>query len=244
MNLKKEIRLQTIIVSLIVSFITIVLLSIIANNNYTQNSLGIQLLEINQLHTQTANSVTSVVTYFRGLDTLGEVTILFLAIFGVVLGLEKNTNTTNILAKDSFLLQTGAKVIVPIIILFGLYIITQGHLSPGGGFQGGVIIASGFLLNFLAFGDKYSLDHKPLALFESLSGSGIIVLGVVSFITVGLFLGNFLPLGELGTLLSGGVIPILYIFVGLKVASEIIVLIEYFLNTEKKTEEKKEASDV
>lgn len=232
MNLKKEIPLQTIIVSLLVSFITIVLLFVIANNNYTQNALGMQLLEINKTQTQTANSVTSVVTYFRGLDTLGEITILFLAIFGVVLGLEKNKSFSNILAANSFLLQTGAKVIAPIIILFGLYIITQGHLSPGGGFQGGVIIASGFLLNFLAFGDNYSLNHKLLTLFESLSGSGIIILGIVSFITVGLFLGNFLPLGELGELLSGGIIPILYIFVGLKVASEIIVLIEYFLNKE------------
>ena len=130
---------------------------------------------------------------------------------------------------NNFLLKIGSKVIFPIIILFGLYIILHGHLSPGGGFQGGVIIASGFLLMFLANGNDFNLNHKIITLFESLSGVGFVLFGILGFLLFDIFFSNFLPLGSLGGLFSGGVIPIIYIFVGLKVASEITVLVEYFI---------------
>lgn len=188
-----------------------------------------ELLKINKESTQSANSVTSVVAYFRGLDTLGEVTILFLAIFGVSLGHDKSGIKLNILNYDNFLLKTGVKVLFPLIILFGFYIIIHGHLSPGGGFQGGVIIASGFLLMFLANGNEFNLNHKVITIFESLSGIGFVLFGILGVILVDRFLGNFVPLGVLGELFSGGVISIIYIFVGIKVASEITALVEYFI---------------
>jgi multicomponent Na+:H+ antiporter subunit B len=233
MNLKKVIPLKTILVSLLISFITVILIQVFINIELIQNSLGDSLLEINTQQTQSANAVTSVVTYFRALDTLGEVTILFLSIFGVSLTLENMKQKSNIFAYENQILQIAAKVITPLIILFGIYIIVHGHLSPGGGFQGGVIIASGFLLRFLAYGDGFNLNHKIVSLFESLSGAGFVLAGILSFLLVDKFLGNFLPLGDIGALLSGGVIPIIYIFVGLKVASEITVMIEYFLKREK-----------
>ncbi len=229
MNVKKELRLQTLLVSLIVSLMTIVLLGIVQNFTHVQNSLGKELLKINEEVTQTANAVTSVVTYFRGLDTLGEVTILFLAIFGISLTLEKNIAKENILKYDNTLLQIATKVLTPLIVLFGLYIIFHGHLSPGGGFQGGVIIASAFLLQFLAYGDSVSINHKVLKIIESLSGAGFVILGILGFFVGGLFLGNIFPLGTIGAVASGGIIPILYIVVGMKVAAEMVALIEYFI---------------
>jgi len=233
MNLKKVIPLKTILISLLISFITIVLIQVFINIGQINNSLGDSLLEINTQQTQSANAVTSVVTYFRALDTLGEVTILFLSIFGVSLTIENIKQKSNIFAYENKILQIAAKVITPLIILFGIYIIVHGHLSPGGGFQGGVIIASGFLLRFLAYGDGFNLNHKIVSLFESLSGAGFVLAGILSFLLVDKFLGNFLPLGNIGALFSAGVIPIIYIFVGLKVASEITVMIEYFLKREK-----------
>ncbi|MEA1914173.1 MAG: MnhB domain-containing protein [Campylobacterota bacterium] len=149
MNLKKTIHLQTIIVSLLISFMIVVLLGIVLNFQITSNSLGLELLSMNASQTQSANAVTSVVTYFRGLDTLGEVTILFLSIFGIGFGIQRLDTKHNIFSYRNSLLQTGVKVLFPLIILFGLYIIIHGHLSPGGGFQGGVIIGSGFLLMFM-----------------------------------------------------------------------------------------------
>lgn len=228
-NIKKEIELKTIIISLLVSFMIILILGILNHITTTSNSLGMQLLTINEVSTKSANAITSVVTYFRGLDTLGEVTILFLAIFGVSLGFSNNKDKLNILTQDNFLLKTGIKVLFPLIVLFGFYIIIHGHLSPGGGFQGGVIIASAFLLKFLTTDNKFILNHKLLTLFESLSGAGFVLVGILSVFLINKFLGNFLPLGEMGNLFSSGVLPIIYIFVGMKVASEIIILVEYFI---------------
>ncbi|MEA1914846.1 MAG: MnhB domain-containing protein, partial [Campylobacterota bacterium] len=207
----------------------VVLLGIVLNFQTSSNSLGLELLNMNASQTQSANAVTSVVTYFRGLDTLGEVTILFLSIFGIGFGIQRLDTKHNIFSYRNSLLQTGVKVLFPLIILFGLYIIIHGHLSPGGGFQGGVIIGSGFLLMFLAFGNKFKLNHTIIALFEALSGASFVLVGVLGALVVNRFFGNFLPLGNMGELFSGGVIPLIYIFVGLKVAAEITALVEYFI---------------
>jgi multicomponent Na+:H+ antiporter subunit B len=231
MKLKKTLDIKTLLSSLLVSVLTLLLLKIIVQVAGEHATLGERLLEINRDLTQSANAVTSVVTYFRGLDTLGEVTILFVSIFGVGIGIKRSDRMRTILHYDNTLLKIGAKVLFPIIILFGAYIILHGHLSPGGGFQGGVVIASAFLLMFLAEGDAYDLDHRIMTLFEALSGAGFVLVGVLGVVLGGLFLGNTLPLGTLGALFSGGVLPVIYLFVGLKVASEITLLVEYFIRT-------------
>jgi multicomponent Na+:H+ antiporter subunit B len=231
MNLKKTVRLQTVLSALMVSSLTIALLGVIVHIVPVQPTLGSHLLELNRAQTQSANAVTSVVTYFRGLDTLGEVTILFLSIFGIGIGIDRSDRMRTILHYDNSLLKIGARVLFPVMILFGAYIILHGHLSPGGGFQGGVVIASAFLLMFLAEGDAYDLDHRIMSLFEALSGAGFVLLGVLGVFLGGLFLSNPLPLGRIGALFSGGAIGVIYLFVGLKVASEITLLIEYFIRT-------------
>jgi multicomponent Na+:H+ antiporter subunit B len=209
---------------------TIILLGVLLNFTTSfEPTLGNELLRINANNTKSANAVTSVVTYFRGFDTLGEVTILFLSIFGVSLGLEDFKDKLNIFSYENTLLKIGVDTLFPIIILFGIYVIIHGHLSPGGGFQGGVIIASGFLLMFLAKGDDLNINHKILELIESLSGAGFILIALLGLLVTDRFLGNFLPLGEVGKLFSGGVIPLIYIFVGIKVSAEITALLEYFI---------------
>ncbi len=230
MNLKKEIRIETIVVSFVISLMTILLLSILLNFDIsTTNSLGSELLTINESTTQSANAVTSVVTYFRGFDTLGEVTILFLSIFGISLGLDNMNKKSNIFSYENRLLKIGVEVLFPLIIIFGFYIIIHGHLSPGGGFQGGVIIASAFLLMFLAKNDDFRLNHKIITLSESFSGAGFILVGILGVLLADKFFGNFLPLGSVGDLFSGGLIPLIYIFVGVKVSAEITALVEYFI---------------
>jgi len=230
MSLKQKISIQSILVSLVVSIMTIILLGVLLNFTTSfEPTLGNELLRINANNTKSANAVTSVVTYFRGFDTLGEVTILFLSIFGVSLGLKGFKDKLNIFSYENTLLKIGVDTLFPIIILFGIYVIIHGHLSPGGGFQGGVIIASGFLLMFLAKGDDLNINHKILELVESLSGAGFILIALLGLLVTDRFLGNFLPLGEVGKLFSGGVIPLIYIFVGIKVSAEITALLEYFI---------------
>lgn len=230
MNLKRTLGVQSIVASLLVSAMTVALLGIVLELDRADATAGQTLLGLNEAQTQSANAVTSVVTYFRGLDTLGEVSILFLSIFGVALGMKKVQR--NILGYDNALLKIGVGALFPLLLLFGVYIIVHGHLSPGGGFQGGVIIASAFLLQFLAHGDRYDLRERLVSVVEALSGAGFVLAGLLGLLLAGHFLGNFLPLGVMGNLFSGGMLEVIYLFVGLKVAAEIAVLAEHFIKAE------------
>jgi multicomponent Na+:H+ antiporter subunit B len=182
-----------------------------------------------------ANLVTSVVVTYRGLDTLGEVTVLFLsaAAVGLLLGLSAKASAPEGESKQpktasSELVQTTVEYLVPIIFLFGAYIFINGHLTPGGGFQGGAVIASGILLLFLGL-PLAKLRHTLLGLLESLSGFSYVVVGLLGLILAGGFLDNrFLPLGEYGQLFSAGAIPLIYIFIGLKVGTELSAVLENF----------------
>jgi multicomponent Na+:H+ antiporter subunit B len=176
-----------------------------------------------------------VVVTYRGLDTLGEVTVLFLsaAAVGLLLGLSAKASAPEGESKQpktasSELVQTTVEYLVPIIFLFGAYIFINGHLTPGGGFQGGAVIASGILLLFLGL-PLAKLRHTLLGLLESLSGFSYVVVGLLGLILAGGFLDNrFLPLGEYGQLFSAGAIPLIYIFIGLKVGTELSAVLENF----------------
>lgn len=171
-----------------------------------------------------ANLVTAVVVTYRGFDTLGEVTILFLAaaIVGFFLKVyHRDDDRENSLRKTSEILVTASTLLVPTIFMLGVYIFMNGHLTPGGGFQGGAVMATGVVLMIMAK-PNIKFNHKLLALLESISGVGFVFIGVLGVLLAAGFLDNrLLPMGEFGTLLSAGVIPIIYILIGLKVGSEL-----------------------
>lgn len=124
-------------------------------------------------------------------------------------------------------LQTIAKLIIPFIQLYGLYIIVYGHVSPGGGFAGGTILASSFILYALAYDVGEGFRRMPRIVakwLESLGGLMFVALGLLALIQGGNYLTNILGKGTPGTLLSGGLIPLLTMAVGIKVASTIVTL--------------------
>lgn len=132
-----------------------------------------------------------------------------------------------IIVKKVTQLMTG------IIFVYGVYIILHGHLTPGGGFGGGAIIAGAFYLLILAYGSDYlSMTRKKegSAMSESLA-----ILAFLLFATMGLFLGlksfffNYLNKGTVGELISGGVIPIYNLFIGIEVAAALISIFFAFL---------------
>jgi multicomponent Na+:H+ antiporter subunit B len=176
-----------------------------------------------------ANLVTAVVVTYRGLDTLGEVAVLFIATAGVGFLLrrrKKEEETATARRPASEILRTGSLFLMPLIFLFGIYIFLHGHLTPGGGFQGGVVIASGVLLMLLA-DVSARLNHTLIHLVESLSGMFYVFIGVLGLVLAGGFLDNrFLPLGDFGRLLSAGAIPVIYSLVGLKVGSELVGILD------------------
>ncbi|MBN2281626.1 MAG: Na(+)/H(+) antiporter subunit B [Candidatus Marinimicrobia bacterium] len=181
--------------------------------------------------TGAANIVTSVVLGYRGFDTLGEVTVLFLACIGlaVVLSTLKKQGC-GARQTPSLILNTGFRFLFPLILLFGTYVFMHGHLSPGGGFQGGAVIASGFVLMYLSVPKIKRLNHFVSTLFESVGGLIFLVIGLIGLkLGSQYFLNNFLPNGEFNTLLSAGIIPVIYIAIGFKVGSELSKIIDVLL---------------
>ncbi|MEA3499487.1 MAG: hydrogen gas-evolving membrane-bound hydrogenase subunit E [Candidatus Marinimicrobia bacterium] len=181
--------------------------------------------------TGAANIVTSIVVSYRSFDTLGEVTILFLAAIGLgaVLATIKRKEERKT-EKASLILFTGCRFLFPPILLFGAYIFIHGHLTPGGGFQGGAIIASAFVLMYLGCHDKKKINETGSIISESLGGLVFVVIGLIG-LAVGAhyFLNNFLPKGEFNTLLSAGIIPIIYIAIGFKVGAELSKIIDLLM---------------
>jgi multicomponent Na+:H+ antiporter subunit B len=176
--------------------------------------------------TGAANIVTSVVIGYRGFDTLGEVTVLFIAAIGlgVVLTAGSRRETRKI-QPASLVLYTGCRFLFPLILLFGTYTFVHGHLTPGGGFQGGAIIASGFLLIYLGCRER-RISRIASNLAESLGGLAFVVIGLLGLVFGSYFLLNFLPKGTVNALFSAGIIPIIYIAIGFKVGSELAGIID------------------
>ncbi|MBN1295026.1 MAG: Na(+)/H(+) antiporter subunit B [Candidatus Latescibacteria bacterium] len=177
--------------------------------------------------TGATNIITSVVVNYRGFDTLGEVTVLFIAAVGVgaVLVTAEKKQKERVTEKASLVLSTGCRFLFPLILLLGAYIFVNGHLTPGGGFQGGAVIASAFLLFYMGCRWKRINKIKAQAL-ESLGGLVFIITGLLGLIIGNYFMMNFLPKGIPNQLFSAGIIPVIYIALGCKVGSELAGVID------------------
>ncbi len=183
-------------------------------------SVPAQYLNDSKKDTGAPNVVTAIVVEYRGFDTFGEVTVLFTAATGIALLIEEYRRKMEKIVKPNFIVKTGSIVILPFITIVGTYIFIHGHLTPGGGFPGGAVIASGFLLLLLVHTNK-GLPEKKLSVTESLAGMSYALIGLLGFVLAKEFLQNYLPLGIFGTVFSAGIIPLIYIAIGFKVGSEL-----------------------
>lgn len=192
-----------------------------------KTKVGEHYIEKGKQETGAANIVTAVVVNYRGFDTLGEVTVLFISAIGLSAVLAtRGKKIAKKIEPASAILYTGCRFLFPLILLFGAYIFIHGHLTPGGGFQGGAIIASAFLLIYLGCRGR-RISEKRTKAVESLSGLVIVVVGLIGLAVGGrYFLSNFLPKGILFSLFSAGIIPIIYIAIGIKVGSELAFIID------------------
>lgn len=176
------------------------------------------------------NIVTDVVVTYRGLDTLGEVTVLFLtasvlAFFLKKRGSEKKTESSEILS-------TASKVITPFIFITGIYIAINGHLTPGGGFQGGAVMASALLLAVLA---DHGTDGSPalFSVLESFSGIAYVLIGIAGLVLAAGFLDTTIfGHGTPGRLISAGAIPVISVLIGIKVGAEISTIMVKLKNAQ------------
>jgi multicomponent Na+:H+ antiporter subunit B len=122
----------------------------------------------------------------------------------------------------SLIVKTMTNIVIGFLFIYGVYIILHGHLTPGGGFAGGVIIAGVFILRLLAFsGDAKSEKRSTTraSIFESIGGLLFIGTAILGLILAGTFFLNFLPKGTPLHLLSAGIIPICNIAISIKVGA-------------------------
>jgi len=180
-----------------------------------------------------ANIVTGILIAYRGFDTLGEVAVLFMVAASVGLLLQKDDAALEETKERrrrpaSEIVMTGSRVLLPVILTFGAYVIVNGHLSAGGGFQGGAIVASGTMLLLLA-DPGARLNAVALSVIESLAGVAYVAIGILGLILAGGFLDpRFLPPGEAGAFISAGAIPLVSALLGIKVGAELSVIVNRF----------------
>jgi multisubunit Na+/H+ antiporter MnhB subunit len=128
----------------------------------------------------------------------------------------------------TIIVKKTTQLIAGMIFMYGLYVIVHGHLTPGGGFAGGVIIAGAFILVTLAFGSDFlRLIQKEsgTTIVESIATIMVIIIASAGFLFgTKVFFNNFLPKGTVGELVSAGVLPLYNIFVGMEVAASIFII--------------------
>ena len=163
------------------------------------------------------NMVTAVNFDYRGFDTLGEEFMLLCAVTGVVVllrgarGQDLSAEPGEVVGReitdraDATVLLCRA--IAPLIVVFGIYVALHATVTPGGGFQGGVIVASGLLLLYLGEGYRGWRRLVRSRLFDAFEGGGaalFVAAGLAPMLLGRPFLENVLPLGQLRDMLSGG----------------------------------------
>jgi multicomponent Na+:H+ antiporter subunit B len=186
----------------------------------------------------TGQLVTATVLDYRGFDTLGEEMILFAAVCGCaallrVLRREREADHgAPARPVPSFAARaTGAALVGPVMVL-GAYVIAHGHLTPGGGFSGGVIVAGALLLAYAAGQGLRLRRVSSIGLLEgaeALGAAGFLALALAGLVATGTLLKNFLALGTSGMLLSAGTIPVGNVAIGLEVAGAVALVFAEFL---------------
>ena len=198
--------------------------------------LGKRYVELVPQERGAPNVITGILLTYRAFDTLGELAVLFMVAAGVgmVLGGREGDHANRLSdatpppRQASEIVGTGAQILVPLIAIFAVYIIANGHLSAGGGFQGGAVVASSAVLLLLA-NPKQRFDQQMLASTEAMAGVLFVLVGVAGLIFANGFLDNrVLPLGQFGTFFSAGAIPLLSVLLGAKVGCELSVIIDRF----------------
>lgn len=120
------------------------------------------------------------------------------------------------------------QLITGFIFIYGIYIITHGHLTPGGGFAGGAFLSGSFILLVLSFGSDVlylKREEEEASVIEGLAIFTFVILATIGFfLGLRVFFGNFLPAGKVGELISAGVIPLYNIAVGVEVGAALLTI--------------------
>ena len=202
-------------------------------SNPVNNEVSRRYIENGLQETGAVNIVTGMILDYRAFDTLGESHVLFIATCTVLILLrvdkkkgkggqeDAEENDRVYEPKNDIILQTVARILVPPIIIFGIYVILGGHLGPGGGFSGGAVIGAGLILYLNAFGFVKTERFFTAKTYKWMSFCALACYALskcYSFYTGANHIKSVIPLGTPGAILSSGLILILNICVGIVVA--------------------------
>ena len=126
------------------------------------------------------------------------------------------------------IVKKTTQLIAGLVFLYGIYIIIHGHLTPGGGFAGGVVLAGSFILLILAYGSDFLnlvKEESGSTMYENLAILAVLFLAISGLLFgVRVFFLNWIPKGTVGELISAGMLPLYNIFVGIEVAASILTI--------------------
>ena len=193
--------------------------------------------------TGAVNIITGIILDYRGFDTLGESHVLFIAVCTVLLLLsvrgEKDAEERlraeaydrHFEPRHDVILQSAARVLTPLTLVFGLYIIFNGHLSPGGGFSGGAVLGAGLILYQNAFGYQKIERFFTYRTFRCVSLAALLFYSLAKgyhFFTGANHLESGISPGTPGNIFSAGLLLPLNFVVGCVVACTMYALYTMF----------------
>ena len=213
--------------------------------NPANNEVSRRYIENGMEETGAVNIVAGMILDYRAFDTLGESNVLFTAVCAVMLllrvtadkrrsaayQLELETDDRMYEPKNDLILQKVARLLIPCILLLGMYIILNGHLSPGGGFSGGAVMGAGLILMLNAYGFRRMERFFTIRLFRAVTVCALSFYALskaYSFFTGANHLPSIITPGTPGMIFSAGLIPYLNIAVGLVVCCTIYSLYTLF----------------
>ncbi|MCD8327409.1 MAG: hypothetical protein LUC90_12280 [Lachnospiraceae bacterium] len=205
-------------------------------DNPTSNEVAERYIEQGLTETGAVNIVSGMILDYRAFDTLGESNVLFIATIAVMILMrvdskeekeklsqeeEVYTNEKTLEPKNDVIIKTVAFFLVPLLLIFGIYIILCGHLGPGGGFSGGAVIGASLILYANAYGFQRMGKLFTAKTYKVISFCALGFYALAksySFFTGANELESFISTGVPGRILSAGLILPLNICVGLVVA--------------------------
>jgi len=218
----------SIVLALVISacmLYTVALLPSFGNpSNPANNEVSRKYIEDAMGDTGAVNIVAGMILDYRAFDTFGESTVLFVAA-GTVLILLRNDKKKNGKSsldalyepKSDVILQRVARVLVPVALIFGIYVVLNGHISPGGGFSGGAIMGAALILYSNAFGVEATQKFFTYKTFNTVIVSALSFYAIAksySFYTGANHIHSIIPHGTIGNIISSGLILPLNIAVG------------------------------
>ena len=184
--------------------------------------------------TGAVNVVSAIYLDARLFDTLLEVLVFAVAVLGVRFYLTTRGRAEPVESiPESSVVRVAADILLPLILLVGIYVTLHGHISPGGGFSGGVIAGSGLLLAAIALGTGAVAARFSRRLLDRLEWGallGILLVAAVPILFARAPLSNLLPPGIPGRIGSGGSILLYNMLIGVKVFIGSWVIVRHFVD--------------